>query len=134
MVLGLAATAMPFARTAEAEAERWLWVLRLHGESGVALQALGIGEAPLEGSHEGPADERVEQRKAFGRDVIAHVSSLATRLASERGADTVSTKDILVAVMDTYGDDFDRVLRAHGTDSQEVAERLAADEPAQTGR
>src|ERR1019366_7136527 len=39
MVLGIASTAMPFARTREEEAERWLRVLRLHGEVGIALQA-----------------------------------------------------------------------------------------------
>ena len=47
MALGIAATAMPFARTPEGEAERWLRVLRLHGESGIALQALGVSEGPF---------------------------------------------------------------------------------------
>ena len=47
MVLGIASTAMPFARTADEEAERWLRVLRLHGEVGAALQALGVSEDSL---------------------------------------------------------------------------------------
>ena len=44
IVLGIASTAMPFARSAEEQAERWLRVLRLHGEVGIALQALGVSE------------------------------------------------------------------------------------------
>ena len=51
MVLGLAGTALPFARTREDEAERWLRVLRLHGGVAGALQAVGVGEAPLQRPH-----------------------------------------------------------------------------------
>ena len=51
MALGIASTAMPFARTPEDEAERWLRVLRTHGEAGIALHALGVSEGPLETSH-----------------------------------------------------------------------------------
>ena len=43
-----------------------------------------------------------------------------------RGADRIATADVLMAVMDVYGDDFDRVLRAHGTDRDEMLERLNA--------
>ena len=57
MALGIAATAMPFARTPEGEAERWLRVLRLHGESGIALQALGVSEGPFE-TEDGERHER----------------------------------------------------------------------------
>ena len=46
LVATLAGTAMPFAHSAEDQAERWLRVLRLHGRVGAALQALGVGEAP----------------------------------------------------------------------------------------
>ncbi len=48
MALGIASTAMPFARTPEAILERWLRILRLSGDAGVALQALGVGEGRVE--------------------------------------------------------------------------------------
>src|SRR5437764_14485778 len=99
MVLGIASTAMPFARTAEDEAERWLRVLRLHGEVGVALQALGVSEGSL--------DERTDLREhapsrdgaaaasgagvAEPGDVISIVSDRAVRAAAERGAVGVTT-------------------------------------------
>jgi hypothetical protein len=124
IALGLAATAMPFARTSEAEAERWLWVLRLHGDSGVALQALGVGEASIEAPHDHTPQQGTE-RESDEQNGIGLVTEHAIRLARERGAEAVGTTDVLVAVMNVYGDDFDRVLRAHGTDRDEVLERLA---------
>ena len=130
MVLGIAATAMPFARTPEAEAERWLWVLRLHGEVGAALQALGVGESALETPDGDKRGAGPDPERAGSRDAIARVTEQAARLAGRRGADTVGTTDVLVAVMHTYGSDFDRVLRAHGTDSREVIERLATKQSA----
>ena len=48
IVLALADTAVPFATSLEDEAERWVRVMRMHGQVGAALQALGVGEAPLE--------------------------------------------------------------------------------------
>jgi ATP-dependent Clp protease ATP-binding subunit ClpA len=129
IALGLAATAMPFARTPEAEAERWLWVLRLHGDSGVALQALGVGEASIEAPHDQTLHQGAE-RGADEQDGIGRVTEHAIRLARERGAEAVGTTDVLVAVMNVYGDDFDRVLRAHGTDRDEVLERLATQQHA----
>jgi hypothetical protein len=128
MVLGMASTAMPFARSAQAEAERWLRILRLHGEAGAALQALGVSEGPLEGAGEG-ANDHGDGAADDARDVVALVTEGAVRAASGRGAPTVATGDVLVAVMDVYGEDFDRVLRLHGTDRAEVLERLAAEMP-----
>jgi hypothetical protein len=58
--------------------------------------------------------------------VIALVSERAAHLADERGADGVGTTELLLGVLDVYGDVFERTLRAHGTDSSEVLERLAA--------
>lgn len=124
MVLGLASTAMPFARTPEAEAERWLRVLRVHGEAGIALQALGVSEGPLSVAGEGTDRDRDAPARLDDRDVVSQVTEDAVNIANRRGAAGVATIDVLVAVMHVYGADFDRVLRAHGTDRDEVIERL----------
>jgi hypothetical protein len=130
MVLGMASTAMPFADTSQAEAERWLRILRLHGEAGIALQALGVSEAPLEKPRE---DGHGNGRDgAADRDVVAAVTDGAVSIASRRGARAVGTSDVLIAVMDVYGEDFDRVLRVHGTDRDEVLERLGVSMPGST--
>jgi hypothetical protein len=126
IVLGIASTAMPFARTPEEAAERWLRVLRLNGEAGVALQALGVSEGPLQ--EPGGNNDR-EQAGAVGvddRDAISQVTEHAVQIARKRGAMGVSTTDLLIAVMNVYGADFDRVLRAHGTDRDKVLEQLGA--------
>jgi hypothetical protein len=127
MVLGIASTAMPFARTPEDQAERWLRVLRLHGEVGIALQALGVSEGSLQ--VQGEEADPARGAPADGvddRDVVAQVTEDAVDIAGRRGATGVATTDVLMAVMHFYGADFDRVLRAHGTDRDEVIERLGA--------
>ncbi len=126
MVLGIAATAIPFARTSEDEAERWLRVLRLHGKAGTVLQALGVSEGSLQ-TQGGDADRaRTAPSGGDDRDVVAQITEDAVHLASRRGATDVATTDVLLAVMHVYGADFDRVLRAHGADRDEVIERLGA--------
>lgn len=139
MALGIAVTAMPFARTPEDEAERWLRVLRMYGEAGIVLQALGVSEGPLSASggspdHEGRTIELGRTTDCKGgsalaggddRDAVALVTENAADIAGRRGAGGVGTRDLLTAVMEVYGEDFDRVLRAHGTDREEVLERLA---------
>jgi hypothetical protein len=132
MVLGMASTAMPFARSAQAEAERWLRILRLHGQAGVALQALGVSEAPLEAPADDGLEEQSNGKHEGGRDVVAAVTDSAVRAAGRRGARAVATSDVLVAVMDIYGADFDRVLRVHGTDRDEVLGRLGVTMPPTT--
>lgn len=130
MVLGIAATAMPFARTPEAEAERWLRVLRLHGEVGAALQALGVSEGSLHAHGEDSDRERTAHAgSADDRDVVAQVTEDAVRIASRRGATGVTTTDVLMAVMQVYSADFDRVLRAHGTDREELLAQLSSKMP-----
>lgn len=131
MALGIAATAIPFARTPEDQAERWLRVLRLHGEVGSALQALGVSEKPLGAPHEEGAEGG---RKAVAtnrqrRDVVALVGEYAACIADERGETGVGTTDVLLAVMQVYGTVFERTLRAHGTDADEVLERLGVELP-----
>jgi hypothetical protein len=133
IVLGIASTAMPFARTPEEAAERWLRVLRLNGEAGVALQALGVSEAPLRAPGKHSDRERTGTAGVEHRDVVSEVTEHAVRLARERGADEVATTDVLMAVMHVYGADFDRVLRAHGTDRDELIERLGAGALGPTG-
>ncbi len=124
IVLGIASTAMPFARTTEDEVERWLRLLRLHGQVGTALQALGVSEGPLpEAEHSAPAEETA-MLAGSDRDAVARVTEQAIRVASERGARALTTADVLVAVMRVYGGEFDRALQAHGTDRAEVLERL----------
>jgi hypothetical protein len=130
MALGLASTAMPFARTPEAEAERWLRVLRLHGEAGIALQALGVSEMSV--SEPGDEVDREQAISAGGDagagDVVARVAEHAVHIATQRGAGGVATTDLLMGVMHVYGKDFDRVLHAHGANCDELLEQLARQE------
>ncbi len=123
IVLGIASTAMPFARTPEEGAERWLRILRIHGDVGAGLQALGVSEGPLWE----PAEADRKRTARGGVDdgnAVANVTEQAILSASRRGANGVTTTDLLMAVMHVYGPDFDRVLLTHGTDREEVIERL----------
>jgi anti-sigma B factor antagonist len=124
MVVGLASTALPFADSPVEEAERWLRVLRLHGGAGRALTALGLSEAPLEGSAAPAAPGQSRADSEDRRDPIAAVVEHAKRAATERASTTVGTADLLRGVMAVYGADFDWVLRARGSDPAEVMERL----------
>ncbi len=124
IVLAIASTAMPFARTAEEQAERWLRVLRLHGEVGIALQALGVSEEALAQVPDGGTDQSGGLVDPQGGDVIAEISRRAMDVAAERGSGGVTTVELLLAVMDVYGEHFARVLEAHGADRNEVLERL----------
>jgi hypothetical protein len=125
LVVALAGTAMPFAHSAEDEAERWLRTLRLHGEVGSTLQALGVSEAPLVTDSEPPADAHLSTRP-LGAEAVDAVTRRATELALARDADTIGTTELLFAVMDVYGDNFDRALYLRGTGREELAERLGA--------
>ncbi len=123
MILGIASTAMPFARTPGDAAERWLRVLRLHGEVGAALQALGVSDSPLRAPGE-TEREWTDPANADDRDAVGQVTGYAVHIASRRGATGVTTTDVLMAVMHVYGADFDHVLQAHGTNRDEVIEQL----------
>ena len=132
LVLGMASTALPFAASREEEAERWLRILRLHGEAGAALQALGVSEGPLEAP---PAHEHGQEAPTGGGgDVVSQVGELAGAAAQRRGAPLVGPQDVLVAVMQVYGEDFDRVLHVHGTERAEVLKRLGVPWPDQPGQ
>jgi hypothetical protein len=123
LVVALAGTAMPFAHSAEDEAERWLRALRLHGQVGVALQALGVGESPLMTG--GAADEDGPGTPPMGAEVLDEVTRRAGEFAEARHVDTVGTPDLLFAVLDVYGRLFDRVLYMRGTSRDELSERLS---------
>jgi hypothetical protein len=123
LVIGLAGTAMPFAHSAEDEAERWLRALRLHGHVGAALQALGIGEAPLmTGSvrNDEPAGS-----PPLGAESMENVARRAEELALKRESRTVGTVDLLFAILESYGRLFDRALYLRGSSREELVERLA---------
>jgi hypothetical protein len=128
LVLALAGTAIPFAHSAEDEAERWLRAMRLHGDVGKLMQALGVGESPLESDAEPqPADT-----PPFGESVLERVSSCAANHAAEREADSVATGDLMLGVIDVYGELFERVLYVRGTSSQELIEHLGDEHPARS--
>lgn len=123
IVLGIATTAMPFARTPEDEAERWLRILRLHGEAGAVLQALGVSEGRLQ--RQDPVGELEHCPADLDRpDRVVQVVDEAVETASHHGRCGVTTVDLLVAVMNVYGEDFDRVLYAHGSDRAELQGRI----------
>ena len=127
IVLGLAGTAMSFARSREDEAERWLRALRMHGRVGEALQALGVPEGPLM-THARPAP--LPGEISDGGDPVDAICRRAVRMASVRAADRVGTLDVLFAVLATYGQAFDRALYIRGTSREELLERVVSEAPA----
>jgi hypothetical protein len=126
MALGIACTAMPFARTPEDEVERWLRVLRLHGRAGTALQELGVSEVRLDRAESLPERRAKEAVPEKPRDPVALVTERALQIAEDRGGEALATTDVLLAVMDVYGEDFDRVLHVHGAEREQLLERLGA--------
>jgi hypothetical protein len=121
-VLGLAGTALPYASSVDDEIERWLRPLRLYGESGAALQGLGVGEARNQDSK--PAKSKASEHSPS--ETLHTVTTDATRIAAERGAQTVGTLDILKAVMEYYGADFERALEGHSGTTAELIDQLDA--------
>ena len=126
LVIALAGTAMAFAHSAEDEAERWLRALRLHGQVGATLQALGVGEAPLMTRSERPGQE-VPGRPPIGPDVVDEIARRASGFAAARGASTVGTAELLFAILDLYGRMLDRALYLRGTSREELLNRLPAE-------
>jgi hypothetical protein len=124
LVVALVGTAIPFAHSAEDEAERWLRAMRLHGQVGSTLQALGVGESPLMTDSEHPAEGH--GTPPLGPDVLEKVTDRAAELATAREAENVGTTDILFAVLDVYGELFEHVLYLRGTSREELGERLTA--------
>ncbi len=130
LVAALAGTAMAFAHSSEDQAERWLRALRLHGQVGSALQALGVGEAPLmtraEPSASGPA--------AASEDVAQRVVERAGELACLREVACVGTVDLLFALFEVYGGLIDRALYLRGASREELVEHLATTDDSAAAR
>lgn len=119
-VLGLAGTALPFAQSVDDEVERWLRPLRLYGQAGGALQSLGVSEGrPVASQPNHP--ERSENSPS---ETLHLIATAASAIAAERGSATVGTFDILLAVMQHYGDAFDHALRCRFSDSADVMSLL----------
>ena len=125
LVVALAGTAMPFAHSAEDEAERWLRAMRLHGQVGSTLQALGVGESPMMTGSEHEHSEG-HGTPNLGPDVLDDVTERACHFATARNAENIGTTDILFAVLDVYGKLFDRALYLRGTSRDELVERLTS--------
>lgn len=124
LVLGLAATALPFAQDPEEEAERWLRILCRHGEVSLILTSVGVVDAsrePWTPSGLEPGALHSEPEPAASTDRVAAV---AVRWAERRGARSVSSEDLLVAVMAVYRRWFDLALERHGGDSDELRKLL----------
>jgi hypothetical protein len=132
LVVALAGTALPFAHSAEDEAERWLRAMRLHGQVGKVLQALGVGEAPLTTESEGPVGDS-HDNAPIGPQVLDEVARRAGSVAAERDSETAGTTDLLFAVLDVYDQLFDRALYVRGTSRDELLEHLGDPHPARSG-
>jgi len=128
LVAALAGTAMAFAHSEQDQAERWLRALRLHGHVGAALQALGVGEAPLMTR----AEPAPPAPAAPSGDVAQRVVKRAGELACQRQTPCVGTIDLLFALFEVYGGLIDRALYERGASHDELVEHLATmGEPAE---
>lgn len=126
IVLGLAATALPFAESSADELRRWMRILSAYGEAGRALQRVGLTDT--DGAIElavGPVGSAADAPRVPA-DSVTRVRKAAAAIAADREAATVSTVDLLLAVMLVYGDAFDHELHVHGTSSVELIECLGS--------
>ncbi len=119
IALELAETTIPYARSPQAEAERWLRILRRLERTGEALGALGVPDGPLES----PA----EARMAYESDPVFSVQEVAERAemyARARGGRVVGTIDLLFGVLGTYGKDFSKALYRCGVARELLLDHL----------
>jgi anti-sigma B factor antagonist len=121
IALGIATTAMPFARSADAQAVRWLRILRRQGDAGVALRSLGIRDEALRPPQEGPLP--AAPGAEGDPDPVGSVARVAERLAGEREAESIGTLDLLRAVRAVCAP-FDRMLTLHAADPDGVIARV----------
>jgi anti-sigma B factor antagonist len=125
MAIGLASTALPFAESPAAEAERWLRILRRIGDAARALAPADRDDAPRDdrGDTANGSSPNGAQRRDCG-EVINRIIEAAARTANRRAEPKIGTAHVLAAVMDEYGVDFDRALQTAGIDRNAVLERL----------
>jgi hypothetical protein len=122
MVLAIASTAMPFAQSRDAQAERWLRALRTSGEAGIVLMSLGTSNDPGEGTSDCAVED--QSGRAMERDVVAAITREARLIADLRKHRAIHTTDLLDAVMDVYGPTFARALTRHGVNADDMTKRL----------
>jgi hypothetical protein len=126
LVLALAGTAIRFADSAESEAEHWLRILRMHGEVGSAMQALGVGEKPLDPNEMVRTTPGTQRFRRGGENTVELARTRAAEKAAARGSDLVGTVDVLHAVADIYGSYFEDVVYSRGPRLAELNEKLAS--------
>jgi anti-sigma B factor antagonist len=124
MVLGIAASAMPFARSSAEQAERWLRILCRYGDSASVLASLGITDELPEAPVERAEATGHPPARPVDRDPVATVTRSAEVAVHGRGEAGVRPSDLLQAVMGVYGSEFEHVLMVHGVERADVVERL----------
>ena len=119
IALELAETTVPYARSRQGEAERWLRILRRLERTGDALAALGVPDGPLES----PAEARMayENEPTVSVEEVAERAQMYTRA---RGGKVVGTIDLLFAVLGTYGKDFSKALYRSGVARELLLDHL----------
>jgi anti-anti-sigma factor len=127
VALGIAATAMPFALSVPAQAERWLRILGQYGDAAIVLTSVGFTDEPIEGGRprevESPTEPQTE------RDPVAVVTEHARLIADERRASTLSTIDLLRAAIAVYDEELERALMRHATRIADLTARLERRHP-----
>ena len=112
---------MPFSCSAEAQAESWIRTLRLHGRVGSAMQALGVGEAPLRAETTSSQPRPATRRP---RATWPTESSRARTILRRRRRRPTGTAHLLGALFEVYGDVMERALELHGATRAELIQRL----------
>jgi hypothetical protein len=116
--IALAEFTIPYATSRADAAGRWLRVLRHEGAVGRALGDLGFPEAELADR----AEPSAAPRDAAALEAVRDKAVLLTR---HRGAESVTTTDLLFAVLAMYGGLADRALYARGITRPELLDRVS---------
>ena len=120
IALELADTTVPYARSRQGEAERWLRVLRRLERTGEALSELGVEDGPLES----PAEARMAYEDDGSGSSVQDVADRAEMYARARGGEVIGTIDLLFGVLGVYGRDFSRALYRCGVPRELLLEHL----------